>query len=155
MADASNSMKSTTSTNRRNRSVSNSPGQVAPGLVSFSAIMMFLFGGFQLAWAFVEFANAGWISSATYGTFGGRLWLWGLLDVAFALAAFYAGYSLLTGGRFGQIFGLVVAGVSALRWFFYIPSAPAMSIVMIAVAVLIIYGLVANREFFGTDAHRP
>jgi hypothetical protein len=119
-----------------------------PGLVVFAAIMMFMLGGFQVAWAFVEFANAVWIASTSYGTFGGRLWLWGIVDIAVALITFYAGYSLLAGARFGQIFGLIVAGVSALRWFFYLPANPWAGIVIIAIDVLIIYGLVANNDYF-------
>jgi hypothetical protein len=123
-----------------------------PGLVTFAGVMMFLYAGFQFTWALVEFANAGWITNTTYGTFGGYLWLWGLLDLAFALLAGYAGYDLLSGGRFGQVFGLVVAGLSAVRWFFYLPAAPVVGIVMIAIDVLIIYALVAHSEYFVVKA---
>jgi hypothetical protein len=123
-----------------------------PGLVTFAALMMFLLAGFQFTWAVVEFANAAWLTNVTYGTFGGYLWLWGLLDIGFALLAFYAGYSVLAGGRFGQIFGLVVAGISAVRWFFYLPAAPVVGIVMIAVNVLIIYALVAHADYFTVKA---
>jgi hypothetical protein len=115
--------------------------------------MLFLLTGFELTWALVEFSYAARLSSTTYGTFGGYLWLWGLLDIVFALAAFYAGIDLLSGGRFGQVFGLIVAGISAIRWFFYIPAEPGMAIVMIALAVLIIYGLVAHAEYFSPKAH--
>jgi hypothetical protein len=120
----------------------------APGLVAFAAIMMFVLGAFQLVWAIVEFVNAAWLSSVTYGNFNGHLWLWGILDTIVALAAFYAGYDILRGGTFGRVFGIVVAGVSAFRWFFYLPAAPVIGIVMIAVDIIIIYALVAHGEFF-------
>ena len=126
-----------------------------PGLVTFAAIMLFLLTGFQLTWALVEFSYAARLTSITYGTFGGFLWLWGLLDIALALLAFYAGIDLLSGGRFGQVFGLIVAGISAIRWFFYIPAEPGMAIVLIAVDVLIIYGLVRHAEYFSGKAHSP
>jgi hypothetical protein len=119
-----------------------------PGLVTFAAIMMFVAGGFQLVWALVEFANAAWLASATYGTFNGYLWLWAILDLVLAAAIFYAGYDILRGGSFGRIFGVIVACVSAVRWFFYIPASPWLSIVAIAVDVLIIYALAAHEEFF-------
>jgi hypothetical protein len=119
-----------------------------PGLVTFAAIMMFLLAGFQLVWAIVEFANAAWLSSVTYGNFNGYLWLWAILDLLVAAAAFYAGYDILRGGSFGRVFGVVVAGISAIRWFFYLPAAPWVGIVMIAVDIIIIYALVEHSEFF-------
>jgi hypothetical protein len=119
-----------------------------PGLVAFAAIMMFVLGAFQVVWAIVEFVNAAWLSSVTYGNFSGHLWLWGILDAILAIAAFYAGYDILRGGTFGRIFGVVVACVSAVRWFFYLPASPWIAIVMIAVDIIIIYALVAHGEFF-------
>jgi hypothetical protein len=123
-----------------------------PGLVTFAAIMMFLLGGFELTFALVEFANAAWVVANVYGSFGGYLWLWGILDALFAFAAFYAGYDLLRGGTFGQVFGILVAGFSAIRWFFYLPAAPWLAVVIIALDILIIYGIVVNADYFSTMA---
>ena len=119
-----------------------------PGLVTFAAIMMFLLAGFQLTFALVEFWNATWIALNAYGSFGGYLWLWGILDALFALVAFYAGYDILRGGPYGQMIGILIAGFSAIRWFFYLPAAPWIGAVIIAVDILIIYGLVAHGEYF-------
>jgi hypothetical protein len=119
-----------------------------PGLVTFAAIMMFLLGGFQLIFAIVEYWNAVWFAGTVYGNFSGRLWLWGIIDTIIGLVAIYAGADLLRGGSFGRIVGIVIAGVSAIRWFFYIPAEPWAAVVMIAIDVLIIYGLVAHTEYF-------
>ena len=121
-----------------------------PGLVTFAAVMMFVVGGFELVWAITEFVNAAWLGSVTYGTFNGYLWLWAILDLVLAAAIIYAGVDILRGGTFGRVFGLIIACISAVRWFFYIPAEPWLAIVVIAVDVLIIYGLVANGEFFDT-----
>jgi hypothetical protein len=110
--------------------------------------MMFILGGFELTFAILEFSNASWISLSTYGSFGGYLWVWGIIDSLFALIAIYAGADLLRGGIFGQVVGIGIAGVSAIRWFFYLPAAPWLAIVIIAIDVLVIYGLVAHQEYF-------
>lgn len=123
-----------------------------PGLVTFAGIMMFLLGGFELTWAIVQFTNAAWISTSVYGTFGGYLWLWAILDLVFALGLFYGGYDVLRGGAFGQAFGVVIASISAIRWFFYLPAAPWLAVVVIAIDVLVIYGLVAHSEYFERSA---
>jgi hypothetical protein len=133
---------------------SNTVAAEPPGLVIFAAVMMFLLGAFQIVWAIVEFVNAYWLSSVTYGTFNGYLWLWGIFDVILGLAALYSGFDILRGGSFGRVFGVIVAGISAWRWFFYIPAEPFMAIVVIAVDILIIYGLVAHGDFFKTASAR-
>lgn len=119
-----------------------------PGLVTFAGIMLFVVGGFQLVFAFAEFWSASWIALNVYGTFGGYLWLWAILDTLFALVCFYAGADLLRGGQFGQVAGILIASISAVRWFFYLPAAPWLGAVIIAVDILIIYGLVAHADYF-------
>ncbi len=119
-----------------------------PGLVTFAGVMLFILGGFQLTWAIVEFANAAWLAGTVYGTFNGYLWLWGILDLLFAAILFYAGYDILRGGTFGQVFGVLIAGLSAIRWFFYLPAAPWVGLAVIALDILIIYGLVAHVDYF-------
>jgi hypothetical protein len=112
-----------------------------PGLVTFAAIMLFIVGAFQIVFAISEFANAAWITGATYGSFGGYLWLWAILD-------------LLQGGSFGFIVGVVLAGISAIRWFFYLPAQPILALVVIAVDILIIYGLTSSADYFRANAAR-
>ena len=119
-----------------------------PGLVTFAAIMMFVLAGFELTFALVEFWNATWIALSVYGSFGGRLWIWGIVDAIVALVSFYAGVDILRGGTFGRVMGIVIASFSAIRWFFYLPAAPWLGAVIIAVDILIIYGLVAHSEYF-------
>jgi hypothetical protein len=115
-------------------------------------IWVFLVSVYTLlvVWAIVEFVNAAWLASVTYGTFNGYLWLWAILDLVLAAAIIYAGIDILRGGTFGRVFGVIIACISAVRWFFYIPAEPWLAIVVIVVDVLIIYGLVANGEFFDT-----
>jgi hypothetical protein len=110
--------------------------------------MILLLGGFEAVWAIVEFLNVAFFATATYGTFHGLLWLWGILDLVLAAAAIYAGYDILRGGTLGRILGIIVAGVNALRWFLYLPAQPWMGVVMIAVDIIIIYALVAHGEYF-------
>lgn len=82
-----------------------------PALVTFAGIMLILLGGLQITWAIVEFANAAWLRSTIYGTFNGYLWLWGILDGIIGLASLYAGFDVFAGGRFGQVYGVVVASI--------------------------------------------
>lgn len=121
-----------------------------PGLVTFAGIMLLLLAGLEATWALVQFFNATWFATNVYGDFGGYLWLWGILDGLLALVALYAGFDVLRGGTLGQIIGIVIAAFGTMRWFFYLPAAPWIAAVVIAVDVLIVYGLVAHSDYFNT-----
>jgi hypothetical protein len=148
--DPTNAMGADTRTSAQSDPLAAEP----PGLITFAAVMVFTLGGFQIVWAIVEFLNAAWLAGTAYGTFNGHLWLWGILDTIVGLAAIYAGYDILRGGAFGRIFGLIVAGVTAIRWFFYLPAAPILGIVMIAIAVIVVYALVSHGEFYASSSPR-
>lgn len=119
-----------------------------PGMIMFAGIMLFILAGCQIVWALVQIFTAPWVSSTVYGTFGGYLWLWGILDALFAVIAFYAGYEILNGQYIGQVLGLAIATFSAIRWFFYIPAAPWLAVVIIGIDIAVIYGLVAHADYF-------
>lgn len=122
----------------------------APGLVTFAAAMLCLLFFLYGTIAFLEFFQGAWLLLSTGSVPGGHLWIWGIVDAAFALVALYAAYDILMGGRAGRIIGLAYASFSTIRWLFFLPLAPIAAIVIIAINILIIYGLVAHGEYFRT-----
>jgi hypothetical protein len=46
--------------------------------------------------------------------------------------------------------GVAFACVGIIRWLFYIPVSPLLAIAIIALDVLIIYGLVKDSDYFQT-----
>ena len=43
--------------------------------------------------------------------------------------------------------GYLFAGLTAIRWLFVIPAAPILSVVMIALCVMVIYGLAKHSDY--------
>jgi hypothetical protein len=43
--------------------------------------------------------------------------------------------------------GYFFAGLAAIRWLFVVPAAPILSVVMIALCVMVIYGLAKHSDF--------
>ncbi len=123
-----------------------------PGIVTFAAIMLFIAGGFEIIVAISEFFGVAWLTGTAYGNFGGYFWLWGILDLILAAIVLYAGYDLLQGGQFGFILGVFLAAISAIRWFFFIPWVPFLALAIIAVDLLIIFGLTGNADYFRRSA---
>jgi hypothetical protein len=119
------------------------------GWVTFAAIVMFAVAFIRIISAFTYFDNANDVNDLTNSVFGGDLWVAGLWDLAIAVTAFFAGYSLLESGGFAK-FGRVVAYIWAVlvivQSFMIIGLAPWWSIAMIALASAVVYGLASSSE---------
>jgi hypothetical protein len=118
-----------------------------PGMFTFAAVIMFLIAGFEVLDAILAFAGTGWWVTETGNLVYANLAFWGILDLIVALIALYAGISLLRGGAFGVVMGYLFAGLAAIRWLFVIPAAPILSVVVIALCVMVIYGLATHSDY--------
>jgi hypothetical protein len=127
-----------------------------PGLVTFAAVIMFVFAFFFLLVALTEFSNSYWIYNNhvadVYNLAASHLLWWGIFDIILAAAMAIAGVSLLRGGVYGLLMGLFTASISALRWFFYIPHDPWLAVTVVALDALVIYGLCTSMDFFGESS---
>jgi hypothetical protein len=122
-------------------------GRGRPGLLTFAAVMMFALGGFHILLAVSEFARSTWVlSRLDIELFIPILFVWGILDLIIGALALYAGFSILRGGAFGLLAGLGFAMLGVIRWLFYIPVSPVLAVVIIALDVLVIYGLTRYYE---------
>ena len=117
-----------------------------PGMVTFAAVMMFLVAGFEALSALLAFAGTGWWVTEAGNLVYANFVLWGIVDLIIALIALYAGIDLLRGGAYGLVMGYLFAGLGAIRWLFVIPAAPVLAVVVIALCVMVIYGLAKYSE---------
>jgi hypothetical protein len=101
--------------------------------------------------ALTEFANSTWFvttPTGTYSLFSSHFLWWGIIDAAIAVAAVVGGVSILRGGILGMVLGFAGATFSGIRWFFYIPSSPWLSVTIIALDILVVYALASNADYF-------
>lgn len=122
-----------------------------PGYVTFAAVLMFVVGGFHILMAISEYLNSFWLATGEFGWFGGSLLGWAIIDTVFAGIALLTGLLILQGQVSGGILGMVIAGLLVIRWLFYIPAAPVLAVVVIAINMLAIYGLAKEWEFFESE----
>ena len=122
------------------------PAGPRPALVTFSAILLFLLGGFQLVVAVTEFFR--YAFGALPPLAGNYNIFWGALDVLYALVLLYAGYALLQGQSVGRTVALIVAVFAAIRWFFYLWYVPWAAVVVIGICLLVIYAMSAHEDYF-------
>jgi hypothetical protein len=108
---------------------------------------MFVVAGLEALSALLAFAGTGWWATSTGDLVYANFVFWGVLDAIIALIALYAGIDLLRGGAFGLVMGYLFAGVATVRWFFVIPAAPVVAVVVIALCVMVIYGLAKHSDY--------
>jgi hypothetical protein len=110
--------------------------------------MMLIMGSFQVLVAISEIVNSTWLLNLTNDWIGTRLLFWGLIDLCVAALALYAGIAILRGSRLGLFMGYLFAGLGVLRWLVYITATPVLAVVIIALGVLVIYGLAHHSDYF-------
>ena len=118
-----------------------------PGILIFAAVIMFVVAGLEFLSALLSFAGTGWWTTSTGDLIYTNFVFWGVLDGITALAALYAGIDLLRGGAFGLVMGYLFAGLTAVRWLIVIPASPVVAVVVIALCVMVIYGLAKSSEY--------
>jgi hypothetical protein len=118
-----------------------------PGVLTFAAVIMFVVAGLEALSALLAFAGTGWWATSTGDLVYTNFVFWGVLDAIIALIALYAGIDLLRGGAFGLVMGYLFAVVAAVRWLFVIPAAPVVAVVVIALCVMVIYGLAKHSDY--------
>jgi hypothetical protein len=119
-----------------------------PGILTFAAVMMFVVAGFEALAALLAFTGTGWWVTDAGNLVYVNFVFWGVLDTIIALIALYAGIDILRGGAYGLIVGYLFAVVGAIRWLLVIPAAPVLAVVVIALCVMVIYGLAKYSDYF-------
>jgi hypothetical protein len=123
-----------------------------PGMLTFAAIMMFVVAGLEGLSALLSFAGTGWWVTDAGNLVYANFVFWGILDLIIAIIALYAGIDILRGGTYGMVVGYLFAVVGAIRWLFVIPAAPVLAVVVIALCVMVIYGLAEHSDYFDEGA---
>jgi hypothetical protein len=119
-----------------------------PGMLTFAAVVMFVVAGFEALSALLAFAGTGWWVTSEGDLVYASFLFWGIIDAIIAIIAIYAGIDILRGGTYGLIVGYLFAIVGAIRWLFAIPAAPVLAVVVIALCVMVIYGLAKYSDYF-------
>jgi hypothetical protein len=73
----------------------------------------------------------------------GNVKTWGWINAILGFAQIAAALSIWRGGQFGRWFGIIAASLAAMGDLLSLPAYPLWSLAVLAVDVLVIYGLLA------------
>jgi hypothetical protein len=115
------------------------------GLSTFAGVLLIVGGGFQSLEALAAIVNDEYLVAAPNYIYTFDLTAWGWIHLLIGLALLAIGICLLLGQGWALIAGIVVAAVSALINFTWLPYSPFWAILLIAVDLLIIWALASAR----------
>lgn len=114
------------------------------GWAGFAGILMLLVGAFQAILGLVALLNDTFYVVGKEGLLVFDYTTWGWAHLLFGLFLFLAGMSVLKGHAFGRVIGIILAFLSAVANLAFIPAYPIWSVIVIAIDVLVIYGLAVH-----------
>jgi hypothetical protein len=113
------------------------------GWVLFAGVML-LFSGIWIAFEgiFAFFRSTWFVGNAVFGP----LWIWAVAWTAFGVLLIAAGTAVTAGRAWGRWFGIVVVVLAAFLHMLSFATYPWWSAAMIAIDVLILFGLTARWQ---------
>ena len=123
----------------------------AVGFILFAAIMMIMAGVFQAIQGLVGiFENEFYVQTRNYLLkFDATTWGW--IHLLLGLLVAFAGWGLFSGRTWARTVAIILAVLSALANFLFIPYYPFWSLLLITLDVLVIWALAAH----GGDLREP
>ena len=122
------------------------PSGWTTGAVVFAGVLMILIGVLQIIQAVSALLEDEFFVVTENYVFDIDVTAWGWIHLVLGLLVLFAGYSLLAGNTYGRILGLVLAGVSVIVNFAWVPYYPFWSLLMIALAVWVIWALTSRWD---------
>ena len=116
------------------------------GWVTFSWIMFMLAGLVNTMYGAAALVRKEYFPSGgvIYQAIQQHAWVWLLIGLLQLLVA----YTIASRLSFGRWFGIAMAAVAALVWFYYMLYLPNAGLGLFIVYVLVIYGLAAHGDEF-------
>lgn len=114
------------------------------GWVAFAGIMMVLGGALAIFQGVVALANDTWVVWTNTGNLVVDLTQWGWIHTAIGVVAVLAGVGVFTGNVAARAVGVVIAGISLMANFLFLPAYPIWALTIIGVDVLVIWALIVH-----------
>ena len=111
------------------------------GWLAFASVMMIVAGSLIIIWGFTALIKPELLSDRTLF---GSLTLRGIILLIIGPVEVVAGFAVLLKTQWARWFGIVVASLGTIWTFTDIWSYPVGSVILIALQVMVIYGLVVH-----------
>ena len=116
----------------------------APGFILFAATMMVLVGIFHVIDGLVALLDDKFYVVTRAYTFQFDVTTWGWIHLVLGVVIGFAGWGLLSGRTWARAVAIVLAVLSVIANFLFIPYYPFWSIIAITIGVFVIWAVAAH-----------
>ena len=113
----------------------------AHGIAVFAGVIMIVAGAFQAVEGLAGIVHDQWLVALPNYIYAFDLTLWGWLHLLVGLALLAIGIFLLRGATWARVAGIIVAVISAILNFVWLPYTPWWALLLIGIDVLVIWAL--------------
>ena len=124
----------------------------AVGWAGFAGVMLIILGVFDAIQGLTALFNDTFYVVGEEWIFEFNVTTWGWIHLIGGIILVLAGIGIFSGNVAARTVGVIVAGLSALWNFAWLPYYPVWSIILIAIAIAVIWALTAHgRDITATD----
>lgn len=109
--------------------------------LDFASVLLWLVGGFNIMDGIAAIANSRYVTGSAIFA---NLHAWGWFFLAWGILQVFAGWAVFKGKRWGVIVAIVTAFVNALAQLADVKTTPIWSLTILALDVILLYGLVVE-----------
>ena len=114
------------------------------GWIAFAGVIMVIAGALQATYGLVAILNDQWVVWGNRANLYVDLTAWGWFHLVWGAIVLLAGIGLFTGNILARTVAVIVAGLSIVANFLFIPAYPVWALTVIALDVLVIYAIMAH-----------
>ena len=116
------------------------------GWVLFAITMFVLAGLLNAIYGLMMLFNSDWVVFTNEGAWLVDISTWGWITLFVGIIQFLAAWGIYGGKRWAQIVGIIIATIAAVNALFTISIHPVWGMAMLAIAVLVIYGITVHGD---------
>jgi hypothetical protein len=113
----------------------------AVGAVAFAGTILIMIGTFQILEGLVAIFNDEFFVVARNYTFDLDVTAWGWIHLIIGLVVLVTGFGLFARSTWAGVFGIMIAALSAISNFFFIPYYPLWALLLIGLNIWVIWAL--------------
>ena len=114
------------------------------GWIIFAAIMMIVAGSLNLLYGIIAAVNDDWVVWTNRADVYLDLSEWGWVHIIMGGIVLLAGIGLFSGSFLARMVAVIVAAISLIGNFFFIPVYPLWALIVIVIDVLVIWAVTAH-----------
>ncbi|MBK6970055.1 MAG: hypothetical protein IPH29_13355 [Candidatus Microthrix sp.] len=114
------------------------------GWIYFAGTMLLIGGTLSIIYGFIALFNDNWVVFGNTNAVFLDLTGWGWLHVIIGALVVLAGFGLFTGNILARTLGVIVAAVSMIANFLWLPVYPFWAIIIIVIDALVIWALMVH-----------